>query len=961
MGKGIIPIGVAILGISLLASAPVQQQPEALSARSSVLGRLFEQGTSLSAQGDFKEAYRTIVKAREVARESGFSRDEAVCLMRLGMIAWNLGRIGEAESYFRAGIALTESRSDSDLRALLSNARSVVDLYNLGKALRSKNLFEDSVQSFDKAIRIAREIKIADFDSKCLRQQSLAFWQMDDLMAYLSCNERASGIAHDLHNAAEEGKSLNNIGVYYEKICDYSKAMTFFEKALEVAQGGGDKGTVAECLTNLGVVYLRLNDFARAEVYFAQAVEIDEGLLIGKSVAMDYNNLGVAVLKRISLSGQGDGKELGRAQSLFDQCRVLLIGDDDPYTRLLAENNLGYVHYLRKEYTKAIWRFRRCMSLAKALQNTYMMSTIAINLAHVCLDQGRVAEAIDHLKRGIDYGTPAGAGDLLWEAYSGLGRCFEKLDDMPQALRYYERAMAAIEKTGRQIVSDPFRVGFVRNKSEIFRRAVDLLADQYREKPSWALLSRIFVFVERAKSRAFLDSLSEAEPVVSQALSPAIKKREEEASKRISSLFIRLANPRLSPVERVNLKAELESEEAKYQRILSEVRLANRGLAELIVPSICDLQEVQSRLLDSRTTLLEYFLGDRRSYQIIVTNRRAELRELPGRGTIEDSVRGYLRILSSPPSSSAMIPRVASRIARDLLLSQGSLGGQGVDSLLIVPDGILYSLPFEALMNSGGQEGPPRFLAEDYCMSYSPAASVFTFLKNSLDRSIPPKRFLAVADPELTPPFLTEAPPSQGFPHPLPFSRREALDISAIFEPQQSDVLVGEEANEAVIKKMAMDDYGVIHFACHGLIDIAHPYRSALILSKKGSGSEDGYLQAREIYLLRTHARLVVLSACETAAGPLESFEGLMGLPRAFFCAGARSVLSSLWPVYDQSTADFMKGFYRAAAAGTDISQALRAAKRRAIHSSVGHPFYWAGFVLAGYPGPVTLASESAR
>lgn len=954
MGKEIVAVAVAVLSLSLLVSLPTQE-PLRTPDHTATISRLLERGDSLSVQGNFIEAYRILIEAREAARNSGLSGEEAACLFRLGRLAWNLSQIAEASNHFRAGLALAKDQPDVDLRGRLAGAYRIVDLYNLGKSLRSRSLLKDSVRSFDEAIRLSKEIETTDFEPKCLRQKSLTLWQSDDLLAYLSCNERAASIARGLRNAAEEGKCLNNIGVYYEKICAYSKAMSFFEHALEVAQSGQDLPTAAECFTNLGVVYLRLNDFARAEAYFGRAVGIDESLKSGRSVAMDLNNLGVAVLKRASLAGKAaENESLTQARAYFDSSRVLLMSDDDPYTRLLVENNLGYIHYLKREYAKAAWRFGRCMTLANELQNSYMQSTVSINLARVRLDQGLVSDAIDHLNRGIHYGSRAGAGDLLWEALFGLGECYEREDNKPKALLFYESAIAAVEKTRRQIASDPFRIGFVRNKSEIFARAVDLLAAQYNERPSSDLLSHIFALIERAKSQALLDSLADAGPVASPGLNPSIKEREERSSKKISALFVRLSDTQIMPGEREDLKAELDWEEAEYQRILADMRLANRGLAEMIVPSICDLRDVQSRLLDSHTALLEYFLGKKRSYRILVTDQRVDLQELPARGAIEDSLRGFLKVLSSPPTMFAFNPRAASRIAKDLL-PQESLANLRVDSLLVVPDGILYYLPFESLMTLDGPEGLPSFLAEHYCISYGPSASVFIFLKRPLDWSNPAKRFLAVADPKSPPPLFTVVQPQRGSPRPLSFGRREALDFSRIFNSSRSDVLVGEDANETKLKNMPLDVYSVIHFACHGLVDIEHPYRSAVVLSRKSDGNDDGYLQAREIYGLHTRADLVVLSACETAIGPLESPEGLMGLPRAFFCAGARSVLSSLWPVYDKATADFMKDFYRAVANGKDVGQALRSAKQRIIHSPLSHPFYWAGFVLAGPPCPLPV------
>jgi CHAT domain-containing protein len=156
------------------------------------------------------------------------------------------------------------------------------------------------------------------------------------------------------------------------------------------------------------------------------------------------------------------------------------------------------------------------------------------------------------------------------------------------------------------------------------------------------------------------------------------------------------------------------------------------------------------------------------------------------------------------------------------------------------------------------------------------------------------------------------------------------------------------EASEARAKRLPLGEYQIIHFACHGFLDERSPLRSALVLSIDEDKEEDGFLQVREINNFRINADLVVLSACQTGNGPLEKGEGLLGLNRTFFQAGAHAVLSSLWPINDETTATFMDDFYSFLVQGEDKDSALRQAKIKMLRSSHTHPFYWAGFILYG-------------
>jgi CHAT domain-containing protein len=189
----------------------------------------------------------------------------------------------------------------------------------------------------------------------------------------------------------------------------------------------------------------------------------------------------------------------------------------------------------------------------------------------------------------------------------------------------------------------------------------------------------------------------------------------------------------------------------------------------------------------------------------------------------------------------------------------------------------------------------------------------------------------------------------QGFDFsPLPHSEEEVLGISSYFPRESRDVYLKDNAKEEVFKRISLKDYRIVHFACHGFLSEEYPFRSALVLSLDEDPAEDGFVQVRELYNIRLRADLVVLSACQTGRGRMERGEGLLGLPRIFFYTGAKSVISTLWRINDESTAVFMNWFYRYLSEGKDKAQALRLAKLRMLDSRYGHPFYWASFILNG-------------
>jgi CHAT domain-containing protein len=249
---------------------------------------------------------------------------------------------------------------------------------------------------------------------------------------------------------------------------------------------------------------------------------------------------------------------------------------------------------------------------------------------------------------------------------------------------------------------------------------------------------------------------------------------------------------------------------------------------------------------------------------------------------------------------------------------------------MLVPDGPLHHLPFDALRAS--TDADP--LAARYELVVSPSATMWLDTRRQ-GTSVGRARVLVLADP------ATDVMPGIGR---LPYARRESRALSRYLG--DVDVLVGVAASEQAIKTRALRDYELVHFAAHAVADEAHPERSAVFLAS-GDGGEDGVLQTREISALDLEGRIVVLSACQTATGAVLSGEGMMSLARAFFQAGARAVVGTRWRIRDEDAASLFDTFYRALGNGATLSAALAQTKSEAIARGRS-PEVWAGLVLLG-------------
>jgi CHAT domain-containing protein/Tfp pilus assembly protein PilF len=921
----------------------------------------FRKGEEARARGDFESSIDRFQEALTISRQANDTAAEAACLMKLGLLQWNLGRIREAEGNFSEASRKAGTPGSDGVLFISRAALDIIRLYNQGKDLRLSNALPRSLEAFSEALAIGRRIKGEEFVAKCLRQMSGTYWQMNDLKSFLSNNEEALKIAMRLNLKIEQGRCLNNLGLYFWKSTDYSKALRHFQQALLILRPLNDSQTEAECVSNIGLISMNLGDYDNALIHFKNSLSIDLENGRALDVCKTYNNIGVVLEKKAYQSNiRSDFIE---ALGYFNRCLNMLSKSPDVKTEIEVLNNKGTIYINLNEYDTAISFFKLALSKANEQKNIEAIGNIYNNLGNVFLKMNRLNESRKLFSNAVDLPAIHLFKDTVWESYFGLGQCLEKRGDLVNALHYYQKSVDVIDTIRSRIFLETFKAGFARNKLGIFESLLNLLFRLSHEDPSGTRLEEMFVIVEKAKARAFLECLGEARIDFRVGLTQGLKEREEEISREISALILELSNPALRQAERGEKLKKLGRAEDESLRLISEMKAEQPGLVGLVSSDLYSIQRLRNEFLDEKTGLIEYFLGDARSYMFFITKNGVRLFDLPPREVIERSLRGYLKALSIPDRKGFTGRLAAERIADELLPPLAGLPVEGLKRLIIVPDGILYYLPFETLRPSGAPVS--GYLIERFEISYAPSSSSLVFLSR---KAAGPwrKTLLALGAPALTKAgtvdkeghatagwTVGEIYKGQGFDlSQLPFSKKEVLDIAGHFPKGSKDILLGTRAAEEDLKVLALEDYRIVHFACHGLLDEKVPFRSALILSVGRNDGEDGILQAREIYNLRLDADLVVLSACQTGRGSLERGEGLLGLPRMFFYAGSKSVVSTLWPIGDRSTAYFMDGFYEYLSRGYGKAAALRFAKVRMLRSKYAHPFHWAAFVLNGDFGP---------
>lgn len=927
-----------------------------------------EKAAFLRLKGKYQEAAQVCQKIIERQAKTGESNAIGRVWFELGRIKWNLGKPDEARELLRKAEEQSERSQDLDISDKSRKTLKIIELYYRGKKLSFGNRTGEAVRAFDQAIEISRHASLPEFELKCLRQKAISFWHADDLRAFLKTSEAALELAQKLNHRLEIARNLNNISVYYIRVKDYSYALKYLSRAVKfLEEDESDREERADIYYNLAFINTELGNFNAADKNLLQAINIE--LASGQRVylALTYTNYGL--MKYQHFKATKEVLLLHQARSFLEKALDLLIDASDAVIHSIhAYNNLAITHYQFGDYDKAQTLLEAVLRRSKETSYQGGIQIASLNLGDVFYKKKNHKKAMAYYLQVIKEADPVTRSALIADAYLGLGKCLEIEKDFEKALESYRQAQEFTERVRNQIAFDFYRMGFARDKYESYARALDILYRFYLQDPSEDRFNQIVSQVERTKAQSFVSSLlgKMGEDFGSNE-DTVLTAEKHQVSRKIASVFMNLVRPDISEKNREQLAKALVDQEEQYLRVLSEERLARRDKAGQPMPVNWTKSLIEEEFLDESTAFLEYAFGQEQTYLIYITRKKSGILALPEKTQIEELVKTFKKALLSPKKDSFKNNIVVKNITSRLT---GNIFGEdfkGISKLIISPEGVLNYLPFECLALESKNGNGAAFIVEQFDVCYAPSATVLYLLKKVSRPAEPEKILLAFAAPRykklnsvknkrntLFPGIERSAYLENGFNfHNLPFSKKEVLEIARYFPEEKVKVHLGERASEANLKKLDLRNYRILHFACHGLLDERFPLRSALVLTPSVDEMEDGFLQTREIYSLRLNADLVTLSACQSGRGGLEVGEGLMGLPRTFFYAGAKAVVATLWSVEDKYSSRFMKFFYGYLLQGESKSRALRLAKIKMLQSSASHPFFWASFVLSGDPGPI--------
>ncbi len=527
------------------------------------------------------------------------------------------------------------------------------------------------------------------------------------------------------------------------------------------------------------------------------------------------------------------------------------------------------------------------------------------------------------------------------------------------------RGLDTAEKIRALQMDDTARAGSFARWTGFYYRLCGYLLDPPKGTRERDGLDQAFGVSERLRAGMMLDALDAARiAIVPDAGDAGVTERAAVLA-GIARSQRSLLDPKLTDEARAQALAAIDRLEIREAALRYEIGGRSPAFGRARAPAIPHIADVQ-RGLQPDEALLSFLLSERKgadtdgvrqydwggSWVFVITRNDARAFPLRGRKEVETAVSLYLGLVERRDGSeSAAAATVYSMLLGDAVDGLPSTAHR----LLIVPDGCLHRLPFESLRSAPG--APP--LAMRWEIDYVPSAAFLLGWRTREPESAP-TAVLALADPSLPSAEATVVADTERAGSlarglrlgPLPSARTEAAALAHALGPG-SRILTGGEASEKSLKTSDLRAFGMLHFAAHAVVDDVHPEHSAVLLAP-GDASEDGLLQMREVVPLPLQGRVVVLSACRSASGQMIAGEGPLGIARAFFQAGARTVVGSLWPLRDDDAAAFVEAMAGGLARGLSVGESAAEARRERIAAGVPARD-WAGLIVLGDPETIPL------
>lgn len=936
--------------------------------------------------------------------------DVAATLNDLATLNFNMGYYDQAESLYKRSLAIVERALGPDHLYVATSVNNLAELH------RTRGQYAQAELLFRRSLAISEMALGGDHPDVATNLNNLAhlyanqgqYAQAEPLYRRsLAIVERALGPDH-----SAVATSLNNLAELYRTQGQYAQAEPLYKRSLAISEKtfGGDHPDVALNLNNLAALYRVQGQYAQAEPLYKRSLVINEKTLgpDHPDVALSLNNLAELY------SAQ---RQYAQAEPLYKRSLAIwekALGPDHPHAALNL-NNLAELYRTQGQYAQAEPLLKRSLAISEKAFGTDHpdVARSLNNLALLYDNQGQYAQAEPLFKRSLVIREK-----LLGADHPDVAQSLNNLALMYGHQSQYEQALSMARRASdiyrQRIVSGGTSDAAVReavqNRSGFLIHLSLLFRNQGKE-PSETIADEALQIaqLEQASGTASAIAKMAARFASGGDVLAGLVKRKQDASERRAKSEEQLvvASSKTPEMRRAADEKRLRDDSAlageEINMIDAELTIRFPEYQELTRPAPLSVSQIQALLRRDEAMLVYTFGGTQIGFLWVVRQTGAKF--LGGQVDVQAMVANVATIRSEMEFDSAgNTPRVSVGVLHDLyqsLIAPALPHLAGVRHIMVVPAGPLQSLPFGMLVASP----PPEiksdadylrvdWMAKHYALSVLPAVGSIQAFRQFTKAGGAQEMFAGFGDPLIggtgsttrgkrakidvatvfrnlavktgaaTGPAATEIADVEAIRSAPRLSETadELRSMGKALKGSPNSIWLQENATETKIKSLDLSKYKTIAFATHGVMagEIKGVGESGLILTppRQGSIEDDGYLAAGEIAKLKLNADWVVLSACNTAAADgTPGAEGLSGLAKAFFYAGARSLLVSHWPVASEATVPLTTGMLREYEAnpGQGKAEAHRKAMMALMatpeHPEYAHPIFWAPFVVVGEGG----------
>ncbi|HXI23844.1 MAG TPA: CHAT domain-containing tetratricopeptide repeat protein [Pyrinomonadaceae bacterium] len=902
--------------------------------------------------------------------------DEVRALNGLSSVHIYLGDRDRASVYCQEALKLSRAASDrqGEAEALL----------NSGELFYFRGQGENAVKAFKQAALLLPDPHWRR-RARALINIGYAYFDLREINQAIDYYEQSLAQSRSEGNKRGEALALTAIGGVYSYQGNKQKALTYQLDAVTLFRTIGDRNGRAVALNGLGYAYRNLADFEKSLECYREALDLFH--ILGNR---EYEYF---TLTRVGKAYEGLG-QLDKALEYYKQAEHR--AESYPQTRVNALNSLGSILESTGKPREALEYYRRALSLYRAIRDKMGEAAVLNSIGKVIASSGRVTQALSYYDTALRISRSVGDRRTELSILLNLGKAQSKAGNPGEARRTIESSLKIVESLRSEVASPNLRTSYFASVRQLYETYVDLLARLQEVDSSNQYAQEAFAASEKAHARSLLELLGEASLDLRAGVQPDLLERERALAEDLNHAAEQRSQlGSTSGPEAAALMQKIDATTTEYDQVTAQIRSASPRYAELTQPQPMSVTEIQKDLLDEDSMLLEYMLGEEHSHVWLVTRNEISMYELPSRAEIEKVGRRLHELLTANQpiagetfeqrlgrvkQADKEIPKTVRDFGRLVL---GPVKDKLVKRrLLVVPDGVLQYVPFQALSINSVAEAADNTLSEnvplivDHEIVNEPSASILaTVLRETALRQRAAGSVAVFANPvysnddariektdvnqvkagdnaraESTTPVRSNDRPTDLSA--LPASKDEAEAIIRTAPWGTGFTALDFDANRDAIMQGTLANYRILHFATHSQVDYDRPELSGLVLSlvNRQGQPQDGFLRMHDIYNLKLPVDLVVLSACNTALGKDVKGEGLIGLTRGFIYAGAKGVVASLWKVDDEATAELMKRFYEGMfKQGLTPAAALRQAQLEMWQSKRWHePYYWAAFVIQG-------------